>query len=427
MHYHLPSPSTSPRQQRGAAALIVTTLLFFAMVLVTLFVNRNLVFEQHASANQYRATQAFEAAEAGAEWALAQLSNPQRLGPDCQPVADATATSFRSRYLNQASASFVPRTWNSGSTAAPLQPTCVRSSAGWNCSCPASSAPVLDVPAGDGPFPAFSLQFMAGDKAGSVRVVSTGCTRLAGVCFAGSAGSPEAVARVEVTVALFAGLRTPPAAALTTRGNVDADSAAFGAHNADPATGIAVHAGGTISAGQARLTGTAGAPLSAAVLANDAGLASPSAERFFASWFGLDKERWKNQPTVKRITCSSDCGAVIEAAIAAVDGSALLWLDGDLSLNGPVTLGSPEHPVVLVVTGAARLRGAVTFHGLLHAASLQWDDTLAAGALLRGAAVSEAGYGGNGSPDFVYDRHALELLQTRSGTFTLVNGSWRDF
>ena len=424
---HLHLTSTGMRQQRGAAALVVTTLLFFAMVLVTLFVNRNLVFEQHASANQYRATQAFEAAEAGAEWALAQLANPQRLGPDCEPAADATATPFRSRYLNQASATFVPRTWNNGSAAAPLQPTCVHSSAGWNCSCPASSAPVLSAPAGEGPFPAFSLQFMAGDKAGSVRVVSTGCTRLAGACRVGSANSADATARVEVTVALLAGLRTPPAAALTTRGSVDADSATFGAHNADPATGVAIHAGSSITAGLARLSGAAGAPLSNALLSNDAGLTSPSADRFFAAWFGLDKERWKNQPAVKRIVCSSDCSATLEAAIAAVDGSALLWIDGDLALDGPITLGSPERPIVLVVTGAARLRGAITFHGLLYAASLQWDDTLAPGALLRGAAVSEAGYSGNGSPDFVYDRHALELLQTRSGTFTLVNGSWRDF
>ena len=424
---HLHLTSTGMRQQRGAAALVVTTLLFFAMVLVTLFVNRNLVFEQHASANQYRATQAFEAAEAGAEWALAQLANPQRLGPDCEPAADVTATPFRSRYLNQASATFVPRTWNNGSAAAPLQPTCVHSSTGWNCNCPASSAPVLSAPAGEGPFPAFSLQFMAGDKAGSVRVVSTGCTRLAGACRVGSANSADATARVEVTVALLAGLRTPPAAALTTRGSVDADSATFGAHNADPATGVAIHAGSSITAGLARLSGAAGAPLSNALLSNDAGLTSPSADRFFAAWFGLDKERWKNQPAVKRIVCSSDCSATLEAAIAAVDGSALLWIDGDLALDGPITLGSPERPIVLVVTGAARLRGAITFHGLLYAASLQWDDTLAPGALLRGAAVSEAGYSGNGSPDFVYDRHALELLQTRSGTFTLVNGSWRDF
>lgn len=415
------------RRQRGAAALIVTTLLFFAMVLVTLFVNRNLVFEQRASANQYRATQAFEAAEAGAEWALAQLNNPQRLGPDCQPVADGNASSFRSRYLNQTSATFTPRTWNNGSVTAALQPTCVRSEAGWSCSCPASSASAVIAPLGDGPFPAFSVQFMAGDKPGSVRVVSTGCTHLAGACLAGSSFRPDAIARVEVSVALLAGLRTPPAAALTTRGSINADSSAFGAHNADPATGIALHAGTTIAAGHARLSTAAGASLSGALVDNDVSLAELSADRFFASWFGLDKARWKNQAAVTRIVCTSDCAATIDTAIRAADGSALIWFDGDLALDGPVTFGSPEHPVVLVVSGAARLRGAVTLHGVLYAAALDWNDGVASSALLRGAAISETGYAGNGTPDFVYDRRALDILQTRSGSFARVNGSWRDF
>src|SRR5688572_25736445 len=82
-------------RQHGVAALAVTMLLFFVMVLGVAFVNRNLVFEQRASANQYRSTQAFEAAEAGVEWALALLGRNQRIGGDCLPTADTAATSFR--------------------------------------------------------------------------------------------------------------------------------------------------------------------------------------------------------------------------------------------------------------------------------------------------------------------------------------------
>jgi Tfp pilus assembly protein PilX len=424
---HLHPTSIGARRQRGAAALVVTTLLFFAMVMVTLFVNRNLVFEQRASANQYRATQAFEAAEAGAEWALAQLNNPQRLGADCQPVEDATASSFRGRYLNQATAALTPRTWSNGAVATTLQPGCVRSGAGWSCSCPTSGAPALTAPVGSGPFPAFSVQFMAGAQAGSVRLISTGCTHLAGACLAGSPARPDATARVEVSVALLAGLRTPPAAALTTRGSVDADGAAFGAHNADPSTGLAIHAGSTIAASNARVSSAAGAPLSSALLAHDASLAELSTDRFFASYFGRDKERWKNQSAVTRIVCGSDCAGAIEAAVRSTDGNALIWIDGDLALNGPATLGSPEHPVVLVVDGAARLRGAVGVHGVLYSSSLQWNDTPAAGALVRGAALSEVDYTGTGRPEFVYDRNVLNMLQTRSGSLARVNGSWRDF
>ncbi len=419
--------SPGARQQRGAAALVVTTLLIFAMVLVTLFVNRNLVFEQRASANQYRSTQAFEAAEAGAEWALAQLNNPQRIGPDCLPAADSTASSFRSRYLSQTSAAFAARTWNDGAVATPLQPTCVRSGAGWACSCPTNGAPLLSASEGDGPLPAFSLQFVAADKPGTLRVIATGCTSLAGECLVGSLSNADATARVDVTVGLLAGLRTQPAAALTTRGRVDADSAAFGAHNSDPATGLALHAGSGVAASQARLTTPAGAPLSSALLSGDAGLAALSTDRFFASYFGLDKERWKTQPSVQRIVCGSDCGVAIAAAAASTDGSALIWIDGDLTLDGPITVGSIDRPVVLVVDGTARIRGSLIFHGLLYGTTLSWNDTTVPGAVLRGAALSENHYTGNGAPEIVYDSGVLSTLKTRSGSFARINGGWRDF
>ena len=106
----------NPNKQSGVATLVVTMTLFFAMLLVAVFANRNLVFEQRGSANQYRATQAFEAAEAGLEWAQAQLNNVQRLGADCRASTDAAAATFRDRYLHTApaAAGFSGRVWNNG-------------------------------------------------------------------------------------------------------------------------------------------------------------------------------------------------------------------------------------------------------------------------------------------------------------------------
>jgi len=66
----LPSTASTHRSERGAAALIVTMVLLLVSSLVVLYVNRNLIFEQRSAANQYRAAQAFEASEAGVEWAL---------------------------------------------------------------------------------------------------------------------------------------------------------------------------------------------------------------------------------------------------------------------------------------------------------------------------------------------------------------------
>ena len=424
---HTPTPT--PRWQRGAAALVVTMLLFFAMVLVAVFVNRNLVFEQRSSANQYRSTQAFEAAEAGLEWAQAQLNHNARLGADCQPTSDVSATSFRARYLGYAKATsaFVPLTWTNAGVVTALQPTCVRTGSGWSCSCPASGAPMLTAPVGNNPAPAFTLQFTAGARPGIVRVVSTGCTRLAGACLPGSTASVDATARVQADLGLLGGLRTPPAAALTTRGAFDADAAALGVHNPDPESGIAIHAGGAIAASQARLGTPAGASLAGALVGNDAALAALSADQFFTAYFGLDKAGWKSQPTVTQVACSGNCAGALAAAVADAGDSPMLWIDGDATLAGPLTLGSAQRPVVLVVTGSLRLDGAVTLHGLVYGQALNWNHTSGAGAALRGAAISESDYRGDGAPELFHDAPLLALLKGNSGSFVRVSGSWRDF
>ena len=418
----------STRRQRGAAALVVTMLLFFAMTLVALFVNRNLVFEQRSAANQYRSTQAFEAAQAGLEWALAQLNHPQRIGPDCRPTADPAASSFRSRYLTylHGSATFVPATWSDSGVATALHPTCVRSGSGWACSCPSAGLPTLDPPPDATPAAAFTLQFLPGAKPGVVRISATGCTSLAGTCLPGAAASADATAKIELAFGLLAGLHTPPAAAITTRRAFDADSASLGVHNPDPTTGIAIHAGTTIAASRALLTAPAGAPMTGALIGNDAALAALSTDRYFAAAFGIDKAGWQNQPAVTRIECRGDCSRALATAIDAAAGNALIWVDGDLALTGPLTLGSLQRPVVIVASGAARLDGAVALHGVLYSAALRWDDT-AGGAFLRGAALSESSYQGNGTPEFFYDTAVLAALAGNSGSFARVNGSWRDF
>ena len=418
---------SAPRQ-RGAAALLVTLLLFVAMALGALFVNRNLVFEQRAATNQYRSTQAFEAAEAGIEWALAQLNDNGRLGPDCRPANDPTATSFRARYLafNRADASFTPRTWVQNGASTALQPSCVRSATGWVCSCPTQGLPALSAVPIASPAPAFTLQFQPGDKPGTVRVAAIGCTSLAGECLPGATASADASARIEAAFGLLAALRTPPAAALTTRGTADAGSAALGAHNPDPGTGLAIHAGGAVLAGQARLSGPAGSPLAGSLIGNDTALAQLSPDRFFASHFGLAKAAWKAQATVTRIQCPSDCGATLTQAIDDAGANPMIWIDGDLPLAGPLSLGTAQHPALIVVDGVARLDGALAIHGVLYAGDLIWNHASAA-AVLRGALLSEGNYQGSAAAELFYDTAVLATLKGNTGSFARINGSWRDF
>ena len=94
--------------QRGAATLAITLALLIGMLVTLLAANRNLLIELRQSSNQAQAAAAFEAAEAGLDWAVAMLNADARIGTDCKPSPLATQ-SFRERHLDTALPAFTPR------------------------------------------------------------------------------------------------------------------------------------------------------------------------------------------------------------------------------------------------------------------------------------------------------------------------------
>jgi len=373
--------------QRGAAALAITVLLFFALLLAVAALDRSHVFEHRASVNQYRATQAFEAAEAGLEWAVARLDDERGIGADCAPTPAAGAPSFRAQRLewDATSGRILARTWLDGATPTAMRASCVRTVDGWSCSCPVAARPFLE-PSDAGSAPAFAVEFAATARPGVVRAISIGCTSFGGPC-ADGAGASDAVARVEALFALLPALRSAPAAPLTARGAIDADAATFGAHNADPGAALALHAGGAVRAAVARVEGPAGTPVSEIVVANDANLAALDAARFFTGLFGLDPAAWARLPGVRRIACPTigDCDDALRAALAIDRGQPMIRVDGDLALEGPLEIGSADRPAIIVASGAVHLRGAVLIVGLLHGASIEWRASPGGDGWVRGA------------------------------------------
>ena len=423
-------PLVHRHEQRGAAALIVTALLFFAMLLMVAAANRSMLVEARSSANQYRSTQAFEAAEAGLEWALAKLNDGARIGDDCLPSGTAGALSFRDRHLryDDAAGALVPTTWDDGGTPKSLQAACVRGDAGWSCSCPTSGVPSLPPVAGDATAPAFVVELSAGAKPGLVVAAATGCTTSAArttPCDGAVDVSHEGSSRIEVAFGLVSALRTPPSAALTARGNVDAGAAALGLRNGDTDSGgVMVDAGGHVAGTALRLSSVAGSSIGGRIVSGDTALSGLDGDRFFARWFGMSKATWTAQPAVTRLDCRDDCGAAVVAAVAR--GSRLVSVNGDLSIDGPASLGTSEQPVVLFVAGALSLRGAVDVHGLVFAGSIRWNDA-GTGGSIDGAAVSEGDYAGDAASDFIHDTRTLARLRGSNGSFARVDGSWKDF
>jgi Tfp pilus assembly protein PilX len=304
------------RSERGAASLAVTLLLLFGISIIVFYANRSLIFEQKTSANQMRSTIAFEAAEAGLEWALGQLNDPRVLdaAASCTPATTPllTSVSFRGRYITPTAAS--------GSTPAGFYPPAnaraacsIAANGTLTCDCPLpGTAPTLDN--ANAALPRFRVEFraLAGDPV-AVEVLSIGCTSADAQCgdTAGTASDATSVSRTIVKlVPTFS--NTPNAAlvsgaATTVSGNlsvVNTDQSAYG---------VTINAGTTVDEGSGTTVATLpGTPPSASILPNDPSLSTLSAadadgNLFFQSFFGKSMEAYRADPQTKVIT-ASDCG-----------------------------------------------------------------------------------------------------------------------
>lgn len=426
-------------QQRGAATLVVVMVLFFIITMVAAYTSRNMVFEQRTGANLYRATQSFEAAEAGMNWALMML-NSGLIDAQCRAAPGTTNSSFRQRYLN-----IDPGTGLITPTAAPA-PTCVFNGATgvWSCECLPTGTPSLTAPMVNAVSPAFRVRFSAptlssgaAPESGLVRIDVVGCTRLDNDCLnvAGASVANEGRTVLGAVFMLSGRATTFPQAALTARGNVTASNLNV-INAASAGSGITVHASGTINTPGLVLTTSAGNALGGSTLDLDANLDPPdigtftTAQRFFASMFMLTPERWEQMPGVVTVTCTGAGGACDAAAVRTAirdNPGRPLWLTGGLTIDGTDDIADAANPVMMVINGNLAFSTNRTIHGLLMLRGTDWDTGTVAAGTIRGAIVVDGAVTGTSSLIIRYDSDVLRNLRTQSGSFFRVAGSWRDW
>jgi hypothetical protein len=408
------------RQQRGLAATGAALLLFFAMGIIIAFTNRSLIFEQRTSANQYRYTKAFEAAEAGLEWAIANINNASKIDNAC--VANAGGVFFKARFTPLVNAYVTPN--------AAVTPACVISGGTYTCTCDAAAS---GAPNGSGP--AFKVTFTPfPTQPGVVRVTVDGCTSSEGLCNPAAGGTPDGYAKVTALLGVLPALSTIPASTITAKSNVNWQGAGSGVGvvNTDPTTnGITINAGGSILPGNARITTIPGSPPLSSVIENDQSLATIGAESMFVTFFGMTKADFK--ALALNVTCPTNCTNTLDAAVASFGSSTpIIWVEGPMNIQSGTPIGSTANPVLLVINGDIEFGGNVQVTGLVYATSTTgtppvWNITGGGSQFLRGAAVSEGSFIGNGTPDYYFDASVLTALTTVPGAFTKIPGSWKDY
>jgi hypothetical protein len=444
------SPAGAPgaRRQRGAASLVVALVMLFGMTMVAFYANRSLLFEQRTSANQYRATSAFEVAEAGLEWAAARFNELQKIDAACNASTVTTDKTFRDLLLRHSSSvnGFGPQPDARAACRLP-------GSGSPLCSCPVPPA-LPDV--GTVNEPTFVVQFVAvpGD-AESVEVRSKGCTSQGTQCLASSAqGRADAVAEVRVILKLLPALRTLPQAAMSAGGSVSLGSGTVNIINTDALTnGITIDAGGSAAGAADHATTLPGTPAQASVVTHDASLSSlnatdPTGNAFFRGVFGQTMADYRGSRATTTVCdaafasgqgrqCASDaigcagasgCATAVANAVASAKNQ--LWVDADLQFsngNVPQSLGTPANPVILATAGNIAFDGDRPLYGLLFGAGPALTIGGAGAADVRGAVMARGDLTGSANMTVLYEPAVLRKLRPATGSLVRVPGSWRDF
>jgi hypothetical protein len=422
-------------RQRGAATLIIVLLLFFVVSMVAAYTGRNLIFEQRTSANQYRSTQAMEAAQAGVEWTLAML-NGGRIDASCQPSANANDNTFRDRYLSAAGnddeaigddGAITLRTRADGG--GDLLPSCVfdGDSDTWQCSCPSDGATGLPAVVSPLARPMFRIRLIPSPRPDLISIASAGCTRPDAACVAEDPVAPagDALAVVTAMISIRGGLHTPPGAPVMARGVVDAGAAgSLSVTNLDRASnGITAIAGGGV-AGNLLPTSLPGTPPETSVAPPDALLAGlADGRRMFHTVFGMQPETFREQTGAVRVDCAGGCDAATIAPLVANNPGRVIWMDGSLAVDGDI--GSAQVPALLVATEGVTLTSG-TVVGLIYSRVANWD--LGVGnTLVQGALIAENSIVGSGGQSVQYDADVLNRLRRGRGSFVVVPGGWKDW
>jgi hypothetical protein len=401
------------RAESGSATLGVALLLMMLLTMAVLYAHRGLLFEQRSAANQYRAAQAFELAEAGLEWGAAMLNDPRRIDAACRPAAGLGP--FRQRYI----AVDVDGNLQSASDG---RPACHWGDAGMTCACPMPGG--TEEP-GDRALPSFglSLDLEAGAK-GLVRLSARGCTGGGASCVAEDAPvDSEGTARSSVMLQWLPGLRTMPVAALTTGGSVRLDGDVAVSNQDASGGGRLVHAGADVTvAGTVRLKGPAGTPVASLLLRQDETLAKAD---LTVALIGTTVDAWTRRAGVHRVAGES----AAERGAALLDGYAqgyrAFHADGDVTIDAE-RVGSPDEPLLLVSGHRVTCERPCRWHGLLYGDVAMRPASDLKHVTVRGAMVTRGDHE-QGDGGVEYDAGTLERLRMLTGIFAKVPGSWRDF
>jgi hypothetical protein len=437
-------PTPKLERQRGAASLAVTMILLLLMAIVVLYVNRGLMFEQRTSANQTRATRAFEIADAGLEWALGMLNANTRVAAG--DACTGTATTFRSRFIAPVlDANGLTSAFN---VPANSQLACqVNADGTLTCSCPAPGGAFASI---NQPQQNFRVVMTTTSDPMAVQLTSHGCVNATGVCTpdaaaAGSAVPYDAYARVSVIVKFAPSFRGVPSCPIT-GGQHIRWCASTNVTNSNPSaagclfnSGLNTRISGTYQSGPTPGQGCAGSgqgqrmvtlpgqPLAAAISPNDGNLAAAAVDEdtFWQRFRNDSLEEFRGSACT---AVGSTPGQRGQSVVNQFNQQACreFYADGAIDLPSSTNLGSAIDSVLIVSrTGGVTPGGNSTIYGTLFSLADTWTFQGSGTVRVVGGIIVRGNFYINGNLTVDFSAGASGNIDG-GGDFAKVPGSWTD-
>ncbi len=165
------------------------------------------------------------------------------------------------------------------------------------------------------------------------------------------------------------------------------------------------------------------------VIENDSSLAGLSPAELFRNYFGMTPEAYRASVATVDTTAA---GIAEDVQLATHD---VVWIEGDAAIQS-VTVGCEQHitgnnscpanqikPSIVIINGDVTFSGSPTFHGLVF---VMGDVSLSGNTRIYGAMAAAGAMGGTGSLDIHYSSEILDGTRF-AGASTGSAGSWRDF
>ena len=393
--------------ERGAATLAVATLLLAAASLLAVVIARPMAAELRLAGGEMRDQQAFQAAQAAVDRAIATLD---------------AATGFDTAALDAEGAA-ANGPWRAAFCAPEASPESLQ--------CAAAGAPAFTGACTPPGANAISVWVVgcgwSDDRTSRRRIVaqaaaidplpggvSNPLTTPRGVAF--SAGN-STVTNYHANLTIWSGQPVTQGAAGNGKTVIRRPTRPANALTGDEVVAQVGNGDRVCSATQAPdlLCTTSAGVFGPDVVQADPSLLRLSADEFVTNFLGLSLTEYKSA-VADRVVPASEASALAGAGLVTV-------VEGAVSWGGNTSLGTASAPAIVVVDGDVSVSGGPTFVGVLV---IRGSLSVSGSMVVRGAVLASGPVSANGTLNVIYDPQVTALAR-RLGRHGVVPGSWRDF